>query len=168
MIKEEVVGDLSFIPLACWFSWMSILLLIKLRVRLRRVGNILLWRLMMKYFLRSFPSPDSRWVIVSFWLYHETFSTVIPVRWFKKGNCQMLAKECIHVIPPRSRDRQSHLKPISHAPVRETESPAIAVFLSQFFHEWQFCDPVRETESPSIAVFLSQFFHEWPFCEYLW
>ena len=36
------------------------------------VGNILLWRLIMKYFLRSFS----------------------PFRWFKKGGCQFLAKEC--------------------------------------------------------------------------
>ena len=36
------------------------------------VGNILLWRLIMKYFLRSFS----------------------PFRWFKKGSCQCLAKEC--------------------------------------------------------------------------
>ena len=36
------------------------------------VGNILLWRLIMKYFLRSFS----------------------PFRWFKKGSCQFLAKEC--------------------------------------------------------------------------
>ena len=36
------------------------------------VGNILLWRLIMKYFLRSFS----------------------PFRWYKKGSCQFLAKEC--------------------------------------------------------------------------
>ena len=36
------------------------------------VGNILSWRLIMKYFLRSFS----------------------PLRWFKKGSCQFLAKEC--------------------------------------------------------------------------
>ena len=36
------------------------------------VGNILSWRLIMKYFLRSF----------------------CPFRWFKKGSCQFLAKEC--------------------------------------------------------------------------
>ena len=36
------------------------------------VGNILSWRLIMKYFLRSF----------------STFP------WFKKGSCQFLAKEC--------------------------------------------------------------------------
>ena len=36
------------------------------------VGNILSWRLIMNYFLRSFS----------------------PFRWFKKGNCQFLAKEC--------------------------------------------------------------------------
>ena len=35
------------------------------------VGNILSWRLIMKYFLRSFS----------------------PFRWFKKGSCQFLAKE---------------------------------------------------------------------------
>ena len=34
------------------------------------VGNILLWRLIMKSFLRSFS----------------------PFRWFKKGSCQFLAK----------------------------------------------------------------------------
>ena len=36
------------------------------------VANILSWRLIMKYFLRSFS----------------------PFRWFKKGSCQFLAKEC--------------------------------------------------------------------------
>ena len=36
------------------------------------VGNILSWRLTMKYFLRSFS----------------------PFCWFKKGSCQFLAKEC--------------------------------------------------------------------------
>ena len=36
------------------------------------VGNILSWRLIMKYFLRSFS----------------------PFRWLKKGSCQFLAKEC--------------------------------------------------------------------------
>ena len=36
------------------------------------VGNILSWRLIMKYFLRSFS----------------------PFRWFKKGSCQFLEKEC--------------------------------------------------------------------------
>ena len=38
----------------------------------RRVGNSLSWRLIMKYFLR----PSS------------------PFRWFKKGSCQFLAKDC--------------------------------------------------------------------------
>ena len=37
-----------------------------------KVGNILSWRLIMKYFLRSFS----------------------PFCWFKKGSCQFLAKEC--------------------------------------------------------------------------
>ena len=37
-----------------------------------KVGNILSWRLIMKYFLRSFS----------------------PFRWFKKSSCQFLAKEC--------------------------------------------------------------------------
>ena len=36
------------------------------------IGNILSWKLIMKYFLRSFS----------------------PVCWFKKGSCQFLAKEC--------------------------------------------------------------------------
>ena len=36
------------------------------------VGNILSWRLIMKYFLWSFS----------------------PFHWFKKGSCQLLAKEC--------------------------------------------------------------------------
>ena len=36
------------------------------------VGDILSWRLIMKYFLRSFS----------------------PIRWFKTGSCQFLAKEC--------------------------------------------------------------------------
>ena len=39
---------------------------------LPQVSNILPWRLIMKYFLRSFS----------------------PFRWFKKGSCQFLAKEC--------------------------------------------------------------------------
>ena len=38
------------------------------------VGNILSWRLIVKYFLKSFS----------------------PFRWFKKGSCQFLAKECAH------------------------------------------------------------------------
>ena len=33
----------------------------------RRVGNILSWRLIMKYFLRSFSPADSRRAVVSFW-----------------------------------------------------------------------------------------------------
>ena len=37
-----------------------------------KVGNILSWRLIMKYFLRSFS----------------------PFRWFEKGSCQFLAEEC--------------------------------------------------------------------------
>ena len=37
-----------------------------------KVGNIRSLRLIMKYFLRSFS----------------------PFRWFKKGSCQLLAKEC--------------------------------------------------------------------------
>ena len=41
-----------------------------------RSGNILSWRLIMKYFLRSFS----------------------PFRWFKKGSSQFLAKECAHVF----------------------------------------------------------------------
>ena len=36
------------------------------------VGNILSWKLIMKYFLRSFS----------------------PIHWFKKGSCQFLAKQC--------------------------------------------------------------------------
>ena len=40
------------------------------------VGNILSWRLIMKYFLRSFS----------------------PFRWFKKGSCQFLAKECTILV----------------------------------------------------------------------
>ena len=38
----------------------------------QEVGKMLSWRLIMKYFLRSFS----------------------PFRWFKKGSCQFLAKEC--------------------------------------------------------------------------
>ena len=38
----------------------------------RRVGNIISWKLIMKYFLQS----------------------VSIFRWFKKGSCQFLAKEC--------------------------------------------------------------------------
>ena len=67
----DIPGDL---PRPRWLSWM------------RRstgdqevagstpaeVGNILSWRLIMKYFLCSFS----------------------PFRWFKKGSCQFLAKEC--------------------------------------------------------------------------
>ena len=51
------------------------------------VGNIPSWRLIMKYFLRSF-SPF-RWLIMKYFLW--SFS---PFRWFKKGSCQFLAKEC--------------------------------------------------------------------------
>ena len=40
------------------------------------VGNILSWRLIMKYFLRSFSL----------------------FRWFKKGSCQFLAKECAQYL----------------------------------------------------------------------
>ena len=36
------------------------------------VGNILSWRMIMKYFLRSFS----------------------PFRWLKKGSCQLPVKEC--------------------------------------------------------------------------
>ena len=39
-------------------------------------GKILSWRLIMKYFLRSFS----------------------PFRWFKKGSCQLLAKECTILV----------------------------------------------------------------------
>ena len=39
---------------------------------LAEIGNILSWRLIIKYFLWSFS----------------------PFRWFKKGSCQFLAKEC--------------------------------------------------------------------------
>ena len=42
------------------------------RFHLGRVGNILLWRLIMKYFLRSFS----------------------PFHWVQKGSCQFLVKEC--------------------------------------------------------------------------
>ena len=48
----------------------------------RRVGNILLWRLIMKYFLWSF----------------------CPFRWFKKGSYQFLAKECAQVLFNRLED----------------------------------------------------------------
>ena len=68
------------------------------------VGNILSWRLIMKYFLWSF-SPF-RWFKKSSCrgfnprrgrqhsfveIDHEIFS---PFRWFKKSSCQFLAKEC--------------------------------------------------------------------------
>ena len=70
----NIVSGLLYLSLPRWLSWM------------RRptgdqevagsipaeVGNILSWRLIMKYFLRSFS----------------------PFRWFKKGSCQFLAKEC--------------------------------------------------------------------------
>ena len=58
-----------------WVSWMCIWLMIRrLQAGLTpaEVGNILSWRLIMKYFLRSFS----------------------PSRWFKKGSCQFLEKEC--------------------------------------------------------------------------
>ena len=42
----------------------------------RRVGNIISWRLIMKYFLRSFSL----------------------FRWFKKGSCQFLVKECTILV----------------------------------------------------------------------
>ena len=57
-----------------WLSWMRVWLETR-RSRVRppaEVGNILSWRLIMKYFLRSFA----------------------PFHWFKKGSCQFLAKEC--------------------------------------------------------------------------
>ena len=47
-----------------------------------RYSNILSWRLIMKYFLRSFS----------------------PVRWFKKGSCQFLAKECTQLLVNRFED----------------------------------------------------------------
>ena len=57
-----------------WLSWMRRLTEDQEVVGLTpaEVGNILSWRLIMKYFLRSFP----------------------PFHWFKKGSCQFLAKEC--------------------------------------------------------------------------
>ena len=57
-----------------WLSWMRMWLEIR-RSRVRppaEDGNNLSWRLIMKYFLRSFS----------------------PFRWFKKCSCQVLAKEC--------------------------------------------------------------------------
>ena len=45
--------------------------------------NILSWRLIMKYFLRSFS----------------------PFRRFKKGSCHFLAKECAQVLVKRLEDR---------------------------------------------------------------
>ena len=62
-------GPESFQPRPQWLSWMR---------RLTgdpcpaEVGNILSWRLIMKYFLWSFS----------------------PFLWFKKGSCQFLAQEC--------------------------------------------------------------------------
>ena len=56
-----------------WLSWMLVQLVIRrLRVRPRRIGNFLSLRMITKYFLRSFS----------------------PFRWFKKSSCQFLAKEC--------------------------------------------------------------------------
>ena len=57
-----------------WRSWMRVRLETQEVAGLTpaEVGNILSWRLIMKYFLRSFS----------------------PFRWFKKGSCQFLAKEC--------------------------------------------------------------------------
>ena len=46
------------------------------------VGNILSWRLIMKYFLRSFSS----------------------FRWFKKGSCQFLAKRMCTILVNRLED----------------------------------------------------------------
>ena len=74
ILKPNTINQLSAYNRPRWLSWM------------RRptgdqevvgstpaeVGNILSWRLIMKYFLRSFS----------------------PFRWFKKGSCQFLAKEC--------------------------------------------------------------------------
>ena len=64
----------TFIGRPRWSSWMRV----RLETRRSRVStpaeviNILLWRLIMKYFLRPFS----------------------PFRWFKKGSYQFLAKEC--------------------------------------------------------------------------
>ena len=56
-----------------WLSLMSVRLVIsRLRVRVPQMSNILLWRLIMKYFLESFS----------------------PSRWYKKCICQFLVKEC--------------------------------------------------------------------------
>ena len=46
------------------------------------LGNILSWRLIMKYFLWSFS----------------------PFRWFKKGRCQFLAKEFAQILGNRLED----------------------------------------------------------------
>ena len=54
----------------------------------RRVGNILSWRLIMKHFLRSF----------------STFC------WFKKGNCQFLAKDCAQYWLTAKRTKPAQLK----------------------------------------------------------
>ena len=47
-----------------------------------RCGNILSWRLIMKYFLQSFS----------------------PFLWFKKGSCQFLVKKCAQVLVNRLED----------------------------------------------------------------
>ena len=50
------------------------------------VGNILSWRLIMKYFLRSFS----------------------PFRWFKKGSCQFLEKECAQYWLTTKKTKPAH------------------------------------------------------------
>ena len=72
---EKYLPDtLPYLDLCCrpqMLSWMRIQLVIRrLWVRPLRVGNILLWRLIMVYFLWSFS----------------------PFHGFKKGNCQFLAR----------------------------------------------------------------------------
>ena len=63
----------SFCSRPRYLSWMRIRLVTRrLRVRYPPGHNILSWSLIMKFFLRSFS----------------------PFRWFKKGSCQFLAKEC--------------------------------------------------------------------------
>ena len=81
-VKRQKFWPGKFVNL-CEFKYSQLALVAQLDVRPTgdqevagstpaQVGNIFSWRLIMKYFLRSFS----------------------PFHWFKKGSCQFLVKEC--------------------------------------------------------------------------